>query len=164
MSGTTRHNVAFSLPEAARYDLNMATCSAIATRLDEEMLAHRPAIVYPSHTPFSSMPSRTGPDIAVELGGRYLLRYLLRKQYRQFTTGSASPHFVTPTPYSPTEVISWLALPTPVRREFVLFLDAMHLSDVRGPRRVLLGGGLEYLLASGFPANAVVVGWPVPVV
>jgi hypothetical protein len=26
------------------------------------------------------------------------------------------------------------------------------------------GGGLEYLLASGFPANAIVVGWPVPVV
>jgi len=142
----------------------MATCSAIATRLDEEMLAHRPAIVYPSHTPFSAMPARLGPDIAVELGGRYLLRYLLRKQYRQFTAGSPSPHFVTPTPYSPTEVISWLALPTPARREFVLFLDAMRLSDVRGPRRVLLGCGLEYLLASGFPANAIVVGWPIPVV
>jgi hypothetical protein len=106
------------------------------------------------------MPARPGPDIAFELGGRYLLR----KQYRQFTTGSSSPHFVTPTPYSPTEVISWLALPTPARREFVLFLDAMRLSDVRGPRRVSLGGGLEYLLASGFPANAIVVGWPVPVV
>jgi hypothetical protein len=142
----------------------MSTCSAIATRLDEEMLAHRPAIVYPPHTPFSSMPSRSGSDIAVELGGRYLLRYLLRKQYRHFTAGSSSPHFVTPTPYSPSEVISWLALPTPARREFVLFLDAMHLSDVRGPRRVSLGGGLEYLLASGFPANAIVVGWPVPVV
>lgn len=61
-------------------------------------------------------------------------------------------------------MISWLALPTPARREFVLFLDALYLSDVRGPRRVLLGGGLEYLLASGFPANAIVVGWPVPVV
>src|SRR5580658_8680621 len=114
----------------------MATCSAIATRLDEEMLAHRPAFVHPSHTPFSAMPSRPGRDIAVELGGRYLLRYLLRKQYRQFTTGSSSPRFVTPTPYSPTEVISWLALPTPARREFVLFLDAVRLSDVRGPRRV----------------------------
>jgi hypothetical protein len=40
----------------------------------------------------------------------------------------------------------------------------MRLSDVRGPLRVLLGGGLEYVLASGFPANAIVVGWPVPVV
>ena len=68
----------------------MATCSAIATRLDEEMLANRPAIVYASYTPLSAMPARPGSDIAVELGGRYLLRYLIRKQYRQFTTGSAS--------------------------------------------------------------------------
>ena len=74
------------------------------------------------------------------------------------------PQFVTPTPYSPTEVISWLALPTTARREFALFLNATQLSDVRGPRRVLLGGGLEYILASGFPATAIVVGWPVPVV
>jgi hypothetical protein len=124
----------------------------------------RPAIVYTSHTPLAAMPARPGPDIAAELGGRYLLRYLIRKQYRQFTTGSTSLQFVTPTPYSPTEVISWLSLPTPARREFVLFLDALRLSDVRGPRRVLVGGGLEYPLASGFPANAIVVGWPVPVV
>jgi len=149
---------------AARYDLNMATCSAIATRLDEEMLARRPVIVYPSHTPLSAMPARPGLDVATELGGRYLLRYLTRKQYRQFTTGSASLQFVTLTPYSPTEAIAWLALPTPARREFALFLDPMRLSDIRGPRRVLLGGGLEYLLASGFPAAAIVVGWPVPVV
>jgi hypothetical protein len=142
----------------------MATCSAIATRLDEEMLAQRPAIVYPSHTPLLGMPTRPGSDVAAELGGRYLLRYLIRKQYRQFTTGSTSLQFVTPTPYSPTEVTSWLALPTPARREFVLFLDPMHLSNIRGPRRVLLGGGLEYLLASGFPATAIVVGWPIPVV
>ena len=72
----------------------MATCSAIATRLDEEMLALRPALVYPSHTPLASMPARNGPDIAAELGGRYLLRHLIRKQYRQFTTGSASPQWV----------------------------------------------------------------------
>jgi hypothetical protein len=114
------------------------------------------------------MPPRPGPDIAAELGGRYLLRYLIRKQYRRVTTGSASLQFVTPTPYSPIEVISWLALPTPTRREFVLFLDAARLSDVRGPRRVLLGGGLEYLLASGFPADAIVVAcrfpWCNPVV
>jgi hypothetical protein len=110
------------------------------------------------------MPARPGADIAAELGGRYLLRYLIRKQHRKFTAGSASLQFVTPTPYSPTEVISWLALPTTARREFALFLNATHLSDVRGPRRVLLGGGLEYILASGFPASAIVVGWPVPVV
>jgi hypothetical protein len=146
------------------YHFFMATCSAIATRLDEEMLALRPAHVYPSHTPVASMPGRSGSAVASELGGRYLLRYLIRKQYSQFTTGTPSLQFTKPTAYSPSEAISWLALPTPARREFVLFLDPKHLSDVRGPRRVLLGGGLEYILASGFPATAIVVGWPVPVV
>jgi hypothetical protein len=58
------------------------------------------------------MPARRGLDIAPELGGRYLLRYLIRKQYRHFTTGSISLQFVTPTPYSPIEVISWLAAVT----------------------------------------------------
>jgi hypothetical protein len=142
----------------------MAACSVIATRLDEEMLALRSAHVYPSHTALTSMPGRGGAAIAAELGGRYLLRYLIRKQYRHFATGTTNLQFATPTPYSPGEVISWLALPTMVRREFVLFLDPKHLSDVRGPRRVLLGGGLEYLLASGFPSAAIVLGWPVPVV
>jgi hypothetical protein len=142
----------------------MATCSAIATRLDEEMLALRPAKVYPSHTPVASMPARSGSGVSTELGGRFLLRYLIRKQYGQFTSGTASLQFTTPTAYSPTEAISWLALPTPARRDFALFLDPKYLSDIRGPRRVLLGGGLEYILASGFPAAAIVVGWPVPVV
>jgi hypothetical protein len=140
------------------------TCSAIATRLDEEMLTLRSAYVYPSHTPLSAMPSRTGRAIAAELGGRYLLRYLVRKQYRQFLTASTSLHFATPTPYSPTEAISWLALPMTTRRDYVLFLDPAKLSDVRGPRRVLLGGAIEYILASGFPAMALVVAWPLPVV
>jgi hypothetical protein len=142
----------------------MATCSAIATRLDEEMLALAGAHVYPPHTPLASMPARSGAAVAGDLGGRHLLRYLIRRQYGQFVSGTTNPQFVTPTPYSPTEAISWLALPTPARRDFVLFLDPKRLVDVRGPRRVLLGGGLEYILASGFPTAAIVVGWPVAVV
>jgi hypothetical protein len=142
----------------------VSTSSAIATRLDEEMLALRSAYIYPSHTPLSAMPNRTGAAISTELGGRFLLRYLVRKQYHQFLTASTSVHFTTPTPYSPTEVISWLALPTPTRRDYTLFLDPAKLSDVRGPRRVLLGGGIEYVLMAGFPAAALVVAWPLPVV
>lgn len=142
----------------------MSTCSAIATRLDEEMLSLRPAHVYPAYTPLHAMPARTGADVSAELGGRYLLRYLMRRQYGQFTTGSSNLNFATPTPYSPTETISWLALPTPTRRDFVLFLDPNLLPEVRGPRRVMLGGGIEYVLPKGFPLSALVVNWPIPVV
>jgi hypothetical protein len=97
-------------------------------------------------------------------GGRYLLRYLMRRQYRQFATGSPNVNFVTPSPHSPTEAISWLPLPTPTRRDFVLFLDPSSIPEVRGPRRILLGGGIDYILPKGFPVSALVVQWPVPVV
>lgn len=52
---------------------------------------------------------------------------------------------------SATEAIAWLALPTPTRRDYVLYLDPRHLLGIRGPQRILLGGRLEYILASGFP-------------
>ena len=103
-------------------------------------------------------------QVAAELGGRMLLRYLLRKQYQQFTAGSSQLHFVTPTPYSPTETVIWLALPNPTKRDFVLFLDPAQIPAICGPRRVRLGGGLEYILPQGYPAAALLVGWPVPVV
>jgi len=142
----------------------MNSCSAIATRLDDEMLLTRQAIISPSNTPLLAMPMRTGSDVAIELGGRFLLRYLLRKRYWQFTGGSSQLQFVTPTPYSPSEAVTWLALPNPTLREFVLFLDPSQISVICGPRRVRLGGGLEYILPQGFPASARLVGWPVPVV
>jgi hypothetical protein len=128
------------------------------------MLSVKPAHVYPAHTPLHVMPARTGADVSAELSGRYLLRYLMRRQYGQFTTGSSHLHFATPTAYSPTETISWLALPTPIRRDFVLFLDPISIPEVRGPRRVSLGGGIEYILPLGFPLSALVVNWPIPVV
>jgi hypothetical protein len=142
----------------------VSTCSAMATRLDEEMLSFRPAHVHPAHTALHAMPARTGAAVSAELGGRYLLRYLMRRQYGQFTTGSPNVNFTTPTPYSPAETISWLALPNPTRRDFVLFLDPNSMPEVRGPRRVLLGGGIEYILSKGFPVSALVVSWPILVV
>jgi hypothetical protein len=110
------------------------------------------------------MPPASGAAVAAHLGSRYLLRYLMRNQYRNFAAGSSTLNFVTPTPYSPTETLAWLALPSPVRRDFVLFLNPAMIKDIRGPRRVLLGGGIEFLLPAGFPASALVAGWPVPVV
>ena len=141
-----------------------STCSALATRCDEEMLLSRPAIVYAPTVSIAAMPPRSGASVSAELGGRFLLRYLMRSQYRQFAAGASHLQFATPTPYSPTEAISWLALPMPTRRSYVLFLDPRRIADIRGPRRVRLGGGLEYVLPGGFPAAALVLPWPLPVV
>jgi hypothetical protein len=72
--------------------------------------------------------------------------------------------FVTPTPYSPAETVVWLALPNPAPRDYALFLDPGRIPAICGPRRVRLGGGLEYILPRGYPAAAMLVGWPVRVV
>jgi hypothetical protein len=142
----------------------MSTCSAIATRLDYEMLVAAGATIFPPNTPLAVMPVRTGKQVAAELGGRLLLRYLLRSQYKQFTAANQQLQFVTPTAYAPAETVIWLALPNPTPRHFALFLDPAQIPSICGPRRVRLGGGVEYLLPNGYPASAMPVGWPVAVV
>ena len=56
---------------------------------------------------------RARRQVADEIGGRYLLRYLLPHQVGQFSNGSAETHYVTPTPYAPEETVHYLALPEP---------------------------------------------------
>jgi hypothetical protein len=76
---------------------------------------------------------------------------------RDLTSGTTDTQFVTPTPYAPEETISLLALPPGAgNREWVLLLDPRRLTNVFGPRQVRFGGGLEYILTSGFPATAIV--------
>src|SRR5690242_20129012 len=82
-------------------------------------------------------------DLPGQLGGRYLLRYLLRSQLGTLTSGTSQTQYVTPTPYAPEETITWLALPpTAGYREWVLLLDPGQLTHVRGPRWIRLGGGI----------------------
>ena len=78
--------------------------------------------------------------------------------------GTGHRQYVTPTPYAPEEVVSWLALPAPdQQRPFVLVLDPTGLTDVYGPRWVSMGGGIEYILDSGFPERAIVNVSPDPI-
>jgi hypothetical protein len=71
--------------------------------------------------------------------------------------GTNNPQYVTPTPYAPEETISWLALPLPNQpRPYGLLLDPDKLTDVYGPRWGLLGGGIEYILKTGFTPDAIV--------
>jgi len=144
----------------------MGTSSRLATQLDYEMLlSRRSVVVVPSNTPDERVPLKSGGAVFEELGGRYLLRYLLREQVDQFLDGSEGRlHWATPTPYSPEETIRWLALPAVRRvRDHVLFLDPRRIPEIRGPRWVRLGGGIEYLLPGGFPKEALVADFPVKV-
>lgn len=147
----------------------MGSCSFLAATLDVEML-HRSVTlprtpVAPATTPVSD-PSylKSGFTVAHELGGRYLLRYLLDDQTDQFLDGSTRRHWVTPTAYKPSETITWLALPTPGRpRNYALLLRPDRIDKIWGPRWVRFGHGIEYILPNGFTDNALAQDWPLEV-
>ena len=143
----------------------MGQCGRLATMLDQEMLeVVRRVRIASRVTPDDSLANRLGRDVAIELGGRYLLRYMFPYQVGQYAQGSQDRHFVTPTAYSPEDAVSWLYLPKPTgKRPFVMLLDPAKIPYVRGPRWVRLGNGIEYLLPRGFPGEAVVVGWELEV-
>jgi hypothetical protein len=112
----------------------------------------------------SALPLKSGTEVALELSGRFLLRYLRRAEVNQYAFGSGNRHFVTPTAYAAEECAAWLRLPDPaVRRSHVLLLDASKIAEIRGPRWVEGGGGIEYILPSGFPQGALVTGWAMEV-
>ena len=143
----------------------MAGCPRLATVLDQEMLeVVRYVRIASRVTPDAALLFKSGGDIALELGGRYLLRYMMPHQVGQYAMGSKDRHFVTPTAYSPEDAISWLYLPKPTgKRPFVMLLNPAKIPIVQGPRWVRLGNGIEYLLPQGFPREAVVVGWELEV-
>jgi hypothetical protein len=132
----------------------------LATLLDQEMLEVVRAIPIASRTTPMAALQKTGAQVANELGGRYLLRYLLREQVGSYAAGSNDRHWVTPTPYAPGDTIPWLALPAPTRpRTHVMLLDPSKIATICGPRWVRFGKGIEYHLPSGFPPTALALAW-----
>ena len=154
----------------------MGTVSRIALILDQTMLEKTvtvtpiPALVglvagvgqlsiAPAGTPENRLREKHGQQVAAELAGRYLLRYLLPWQVGRYTGGTGDPTYLTPTPLAPEETVTWLNLPSSQHpRTFVLLIDPAQLTDdypILGPRWVYLGGGIEYFLPRRFPQAAV---------
>ncbi len=129
----------------------------MATLLDQEQIEQTTAIVARPQD-VRDMPDRRGVDVAAELGGRLVVRYLVDSQVDEFTHGSNDRgHWVTTTAISPEDVIFWLALYAPRdRRRHALLLDPAKIEIIRGPAWIRLGPGLEYYLPNGFPEDAVV--------
>lgn len=142
----------------------MGTAGLLATNLDWYMLENRGTPISSGVTPDEEFPVKSGEEVFEELGGRFLLRYLLPSHTRVSLEDMGKKHWVTPTPYSPEETIEMLALPAPTRpREYVLVLDPRKIDEVQGPRQVLFGGGIEYILPRGFSREALVLPWPLGV-
>ncbi len=105
----------------------------------------------------SELLRKTGRQVAEEIGGRYLLRYVLPEQVGRFASGSDIQHYVTPTPYAPEETISYLALPVPRQpRTHVLVLDPARIEYICGPQRIAGAPGIQYILPVGFSQDAIV--------
>lgn len=145
----------------------MGTSSRLATMLDADMLARNGRTrIAPPGTPQSRLSIRTANRVAWELGGRYLLRYLLPYHLQSYFNGGPDSlqaflnmgHYVTPTPFSPEETVPWLALPAPDQpRPYVLLLKPERITTrILGPRWVRMGGGIEYILPDGFNQSAIV--------
>jgi hypothetical protein len=142
----------------------MSNASWLATSLDQEMLEGHGVSIASRTTVDEDLPSKSGTQVSHELGSRYLLRYLAGHQTGLYTIGSDRRHFVTPTPYSAAETVSWLALPLPTQdRAFVLMLDPGKIATIIGPRWVRCGKGIEYILPFGFPKEALALAWEVQV-
>jgi hypothetical protein len=109
-----------------------------------------------------SLPVRSGDEVSQELGGRFLVRYMLRRQLGTFAAGSTAKHYLTPTPLASSEVRSVLALPNPgAPRRFAMMIDPAEVDEIQGPRWVRGGSGIEYVLPRGFPSRAVLLGWEI---
>jgi hypothetical protein len=97
------------------------------------------------------MPPRTGHEVAEELAGRMLLRYVT-EQHPPLPTKDA---WLTPTPLGVEGAAVILHLPYQVtERRWVLVIDPSKIEVIKGPRRVVNGQGIEYYLPHAYTAEA----------
>lgn len=144
-------------------DQSIDSASWLATLLDQEMLENVSQIaIAPRSAPNAALQRKTGAEVSAELRGRPLLRYLVAERVQTYEPGRREMLYTTPTAYSGPDATSWLALPNPqVIRTHVMLLDPGRIAEIWGPRWVRLGKGIEYLLPQGFPAQAIILGWPI---
>lgn len=140
------------------------SASRLAKVLDQEMIERSGTTIASAVTSDADLAVRRGADVAAELGGRLLVRYMLRRQLGLFSGGSTDRHFVTPTPLSPVALRSFLALPSVTdSRRFAMLIDPAAVDLIQGPRWVRGGDGIEYLLPHGFPSRALPLAWELEV-
>jgi hypothetical protein len=65
----------------------VGTCSRLATMLDADMLARHNITILRPGEPCDQVHKKKGYQVAWQLGGRYLLRYLLDAQVALFARG-----------------------------------------------------------------------------
>lgn len=141
----------------------MEASTRLAIHLDVVMLHARAVKLADEFVPDSDLPFCD--DLAGQLGGRLLIKYVRQETVERLSvlggpTHFPGRHYLTPTPVAAKDLVSALALPPLRRPRWALLLHPERLGSVRGPRRVLGGAGVEYILDDGFDSDAIVApGW-----
>jgi len=129
----------------------------LATSLDILFLQHRRVDQTPDIWPeghLSDMPVRTGADVAAELAGRKLLR-LTTNQHEGPRAGMKT--WLTPTAICPECAGQMLHLPNELaQREWAILIEPSLVEELQGPRRPIMGVGIEYYLPKGYGEDAMV--------
>ena len=151
----------------------MARCATnLSIQLDslflERSRGRRGSSVASPITELARLPIRSGSEVASELGGRFLLRYLRANQVDSIEAGLfdwSRPQFTTPTPIPPREATALLRMPRSRNpATHALVIDPARVPHIQGPRYVALGRmTIEYMLPDGIPQEALVLRWPIQV-
>ncbi|MEW1735862.1 hypothetical protein AB0346_07920 [Nocardia beijingensis] len=136
----------------------MTHATALAINADINMLQHHGVTVYPENIADSALPPC--PDLAQDLGGRYLIKYIRQDSFNRLSAMSGITHFpgrhhVTPTVLCAADLGKALHLPPLPNPKYALLLNPAKVQAV-GPRRILQGIGIEYILPNGFPVDAII--------
>lgn len=111
----------------------------------------------PRHDPDPPV-GRPGADVLRELGGRFLFNYVADWQVGRYDHGRPGRCWVSPTPYAPEDVASYLIPPAANEtREYAYLLDPSKIPLIEGPMWITMGGGIQYALPLGFPEEAIYV-------
>jgi hypothetical protein len=142
----------------------MSSCARMATSLDHWMLKGHGVEAVASATRDADLPEKSGDQVFEETGRRYLIRYVPKDGISLESMLEPSPRWVTPTPYSAEDAVRYLALPFGERqREYYWLINPRYLRNVKGPRSIDGGFGIEYLIPEGVPEGALVKRFALPV-
>ena len=136
----------------------VASCACnLAVSLDVYFLQNRRAgetvDIWPENAPLGVMPVRSGADVAEELAGRPLLRYVTD----QHEPPTSRMVWATTTALCPRCAGPILHLPVQMtERHWVFLIEPAQVDEIQGPRRCIMGQGIEYILPSGYEGRALV--------
>ena len=142
----------------------MESVSLLAAHLDVQMLLRRGVAIADEATENDALPACDDP--LIHLGGRYLIKYLRAHEEKRYSIMSATTyfdgiHYFTPAPLAGCDLHVALNLPPADDPQRALLVYPEELRELRGPRRIAGGIGIEYVALKGFPLHAIVPPrWP----